>query len=122
MANYPWHSLAIDLAKQGLRKKEVYERIRESYADGKDLAPTFNAVISYLNRKKDLWYRPPEVKPNAKSNVVDVETFENLKKNTIKAAKELFYDKSYISQLEHAKTEGELTRIMITARERSYED
>lgn len=122
MANYPWHSLAIDLAKQGLRKKEVYERIRESYADSKDLAPTFNAVIGYLSRNKDLWYRPPEVKPNAKSNVVDIETFENLKKNTIKAAKELFYDKSYISQLEHAKTEGELTRIMITARERSYED
>lgn len=122
MANYPWHSLAIDLARQGLSRKEVYERIRESYANSKDLAPTFNAVIGYLSRNKDLWYRPPEVKPNAKSNVVDIETFENLKKNTIKAAKELFYDKSYIHQLEHAKTEGELTRIMITARERSYED
>lgn len=106
MANYPWHSLAIDLAKQGLSRKEVYERIRESYANSKDLAPTFNAVIGYLSRNKDLWYRTPE----------------NLKKSTIKAAKELFYDKSYIHQLEHAKTEGELTRIMITARERSYED
>lgn len=122
MANYPWHSLAIDLARQGLSRKEVYECIRESYANSKDLAPTFNAVIGYLSRNKDLWYRPPEVKLNAKSNAVDIETFENLKKNTIKAAKELFYDESYISQLKHATTEGELTRIMITARERSYED
>lgn len=122
MANYPWHSLAIDLARQGLTRKEVYERIRESYANSKDLAPTFNAVIGYLSRNKDLWYRPPEAKSSAKPDVIDVETFENLKKNTIKAAKELFYDKSYIHQLEHAKTEGELTRIMITARERSYED
>ena len=122
MANYPWHSLAIDLARQGLSRKEVYERIRESYANSKDLAPTFNAVIGYLSRNKNLWYRPPEAKSSAKPDVIDVETFENLKKSTIKAAKELFYDKSYIHQLEHAKTEGELTRIMITARERSYED
>ena len=122
MANYPWHSLAIDLARQGLSRKEVYERIRESYANSKDLAPTFNAVIGYLSRNKNLWYRPPEAKSSAKPDVIDVETFENLKKNVIKAAKELFYDKSYIHQLERAKTEGELTRIMITARERSYED
>ena len=96
MANYPWHSLAIDLARQGLSRKEVYERIRESYANSKDLAPTFNAVIGYLSRNKDLWYRPLEAKSSAKPDVIDVETFENLKKNVIKAAKELFYDKSYI--------------------------
>lgn len=55
MANYPWHSLAIDLARQGLSRKEMYERIRENYANSKDLAPTFNAVIGYLSRNKDLY-------------------------------------------------------------------
>ena len=49
-------------------------------------------------------------------------TFAELKRYTIKAAEELYYDQSYISQLKHAATEGELGRIMATARERSYED
>lgn len=122
MANYPWHSLAIDLAKQGLSRKKVYERIRESYANSKDLAPTCAAVNSYLTRNTDLWCKEAKMKKGLKPISADAEKFENLKKNTIKAAKELFYDESYIHQLEHAKTEGELTKIMITARERSYED
>lgn len=122
MANYPWHSLAIDLARQGLSRKEVYERIRESYADSKDLAPTCTAVNSYLARNTDLWCKEAKMKKGLKPISADSEKFENLKKFTIKAAKELFYDESYVFQLKHATTEGELTRIMITARERSYED
>lgn len=49
-------------------------------------------------------------------------TFAELKRYTIKAAEELYYDRSYITQLKHATTEGELGRIMATARERSYQD
>lgn len=122
MANYPWHSLAIELAKTGIGPRAVHRRICESYVNSKDLAPTFPAVNGYLARNTDLWYKEAKMKKGLKPISANAEKFENLKKFTIKAAKELFYDESYISQLKHATTEGELTKIMITARERSYED
>lgn len=44
--------------------------------------------------------------------------FKKLKRETINAAKELFYGNDVIDQLYYAKTEAELTRIMQTARQR----
>ena len=45
--------------------------------------------------------------------------FKKLKRETINAAKELFYGNDVINQLHYAKTEGELSRIMQTARQRN---
>lgn len=42
----------------------------------------------------------------------------NYKRTAIKTAKELFYPQSVILQLETAKTETEICRIMKTAREK----
>lgn len=42
--------------------------------------------------------------------------FEEIKKETIQVAKELYYTFTTIEQLEAARTEGELYAIMATAR------
>ncbi len=109
---YPWHPLAIELAKEKLTLKEIYERVHKSYPE-----PTFPAVSSYLYRNKIQWSDGTPAKRNDKRK-----RFSYLKKFSIQAAKDLMYDKSYILELKCAKTEGEIARIMATARERSYED
>lgn len=110
---YPWHPLAIELAKKKLTLNEIYGRIHKSYPD-----PTFPAVSSYLYRNKTQWSDSvAPVKRNDKRR-----RFSYLKKFSIQAAKDLMYDKSYILTLKYAKTEEEIARIMATARERSYED
>jgi len=43
----------------------------------------------------------------------------NYKRHAIKAARELFYPKEVILRLKLAETDGEIERIMRTARERS---
>ena len=44
--------------------------------------------------------------------------FYNRKRSTIKAAKELHYDKNVIEKLNYATTDSELSHIMCTARKR----
>ena len=44
------------------------------------------------------------------------ETFTMLKRRTIRAAKDLLYDKNTIEKLRAAESEGELERIMRAAR------
>ena len=48
--------------------------------------------------------------------------FKYEQERTIKAARELCYDKSVIERLENAKTEFELDRIMKTARQNLMEE
>lgn len=45
-------------------------------------------------------------------------SFKEIKSSIIKAAKELCYGEEVIEKLKKAKTEGELCRIMTTARKR----
>lgn len=47
---------------------------------------------------------------------ISEESFTAKKRHTIKAAKDLCYDKKYIAKLELAKNESELYRTMKTAR------
>ena len=44
------------------------------------------------------------------------ESFDFLKKNAIRTAKDLFYGDKVIIELKAAKTVGEINRIMVTAR------
>ena len=48
--------------------------------------------------------------------------FHNYKKQAIQAAKELYYDKEVIARLENAKTDADVSRIMVKARKDSYCD
>lgn len=48
--------------------------------------------------------------------------FESIKTQAIRAAKDLCYKKKYIDRLANAKTEGEVQRIMITARKEKFGD
>lgn len=49
------------------------------------------------------------------------EEFKQKRKDALKAAKDLLYDEKYISQLQTAKTEGELYRILKNARKEKFE-
>ena len=63
----------------------------------------------------------PKIKANntkkKENKQMSRETY-NYKRTAIKTAKELFYPQSVILQLETAKTETEICRIMKTAREK----
>lgn len=121
-----WRECAIRLANQGYIRSGIYSYICDQYARLKLTPPTLAAMTSYLRRHKSEWYNPAleTEKRDANKKVISEGkvTFAELKRYTIKAAEELYYDQSYISQLKHAITEGELGRIMATARERSYQD
>ena len=121
-----WRECAIRLANQGYTRSGIYSYIYDQYARLKLTPPTLAAMTSYLRRHKSEWYNPAleTEKRDANKKVISEGkvTFAELKRYTIKAAEELCYDQSYISQLKHATTEGELGRIMTTARERSYQD
>ena len=122
-----WRECAIHLANQGYIRSGIYSYICDQYARLKLTPPTLAAMTSYLRRHKSEWYNPAleaEKERAANKKVISEGkvTFAELKRYAIKAAEELYYDQSYISQLKHATAEGELERIMATARERSYED
>lgn len=122
-----WRECSIRLANQGYTRSGIYSYICDQYARLKLTPPTLGAMTSYLRRHKSEWYNPQleaEKESEANKRVISEGevTFAELKRYTIKAAEELYYDQSYISQLKHATTEGELGRIMATARERSYQD
>lgn len=122
-----WQECVIRLANQGYTRSGIYSYICDQYARLKLPPPTLAAMTSYLRRHKSEWYNSAleaEKEREANKKVISEGkvTFAELKRYTIKAAEELYYGQSYISQLEHATTEGELGRIMATARERSYED
>ena len=121
-----WRECAIRLANQGYTRSGIYSYIYDQYARLKLTPPTLAAMTSYLRRHKSEWYNPAleTEKRDANKKVISEGkvTFAGLKRYTIKAAEELYYDQSYISQLKRATTEGELGRIMATARERSYQD
>ena len=121
-----WRECAIRLANQGYTRSGIYSHICDQYVRLKLTPPTLAAMTSYLRRHKSEWYNPAleTEKRDANKKVISEGkvTFTELKRYTIKAAEELYYDQSYISQLKHAATEGELGRIMATARERSYQD
>lgn len=116
-----WRECAIRLANQGYTRSGIYSYICDQYARLKLTPPTLGAMTSYLRRHKSDWYNP-QLEANKRIISEGEVTFEELKRYTIKAAEELYYDQSYITQLKHATTEGELGRIMATARERSYQD
>lgn len=122
-----WRECAIRLANQGYTRSGIYSYICDQYARLKLTPPTLAAMTSYLRRHKSEWYNSAleaEKEREANKKVISEGkvAFAELKSYIIKAAEELYYDQSYISQLKHATTEGELGRIMATARERSYED
>ena len=48
------------------------------------------------------------------------ETFKSYKSEAIKAAIELGYDVDVIEKLNKAKTDGEIQRLMITARHKKF--
>ena len=116
-----WHALAIELARKGYSMKEIAYRVCEECEESGVKVPTYSTITSYLHRNGYAWGKYSSFNPKTKQPF-NAEAFTDLKKNTIKAARELFYSETYISQLKKAKTEGELNRIMATARERSYED
>lgn len=55
------------------------------------------------------------------SKSVESTSLQEYRKYAIKAAKELRYDESCIHKIKQAKSEGEIARIMLTARQRSCE-
>ena len=48
--------------------------------------------------------------------------FHNYKKQAIQAARDLYYDEEVIARLKNAKTDAEVSRIMVKARKDSYRD
>ena len=58
----------------------------------------------------------PKIKRKGEINIMSKETY-NYKRTAIVTAKDLYYPQSVILQLQSAKTESEIARIMRTARE-----
>lgn len=55
-----WHDFAIEMAKDGLSKTDIFNNILNLYSDSHftdigAVPPTYNAVKAYLNRNKSLW-------------------------------------------------------------------
>ena len=59
----------------------------------------------------------PKIQTEKENKQMSREAY-NYKRQAIATAKDLFYPKSVILQLQDAKTESEIARIMKTARER----
>ena len=122
LMQWDWHSFALDLACKGFRRSEIYGRICARSEQLGVPAPKRDTMTNYLRDHKAKWEHMSKERPLRDPEPAKSREFRNLKNATIRAARELYYDPIYISQLQAATTEAQLNRIMLTARQRSCEE
>lgn len=121
-AKWDWHEYAIDLAHRGFRYSEIYDWICQRYDRMGVAPPKRDTVTNYLWKHRPEW-RPVVIDHRTLDSAMrQSREFRNLQRTIIRAAKELMYDPEYILKLQKATTEAELSRIMLTARQRSCEE
>ncbi len=122
LAQWDWHSFALDLACKGFHRSEIYGRICAHSEQIGIPVPKRSTMTNYLRDHKEKWKHMSKDRPLLDPEPNKDREFRNLKNATVRAARELYYDPVYISQLQAATTEAQLSRIMLTARQRSCEE
>ncbi len=122
LTQWDWHSFALDLACKGFHRSEIYGRICTRSEQLGIPVPKRSTMTNYLRDHKAEWEHVSNDRPLRDPEPVKTREFRNLKNATIRAARELYYDPIYISQLQAATTDAQLSRIMLTARQRSCEE
>ena len=119
---WDWHGFALDLACKGFPRSEIYGRICAHSEQVGIPVPKRSTMTNYLRDHKAEWEHASKDRPLRDPEPSKSREFRNLKNATIRAARELYYAPIYISQLHAATTEAQLSRIMCTARQHSYEE
>ena len=119
---WDWHGFALDLACKGFPRSEIYGRICAHSEQVGIPVPKRSTMTNYLRDHKAEWEHASKDRPLRDPEPSKSREFRNLKNATICAARELYYAPIYISQLHAATTEAQLSRIMRTARQHSYEE
>ena len=119
---WDWHGFALDLACKGFHRSEIYGRICAHSEQVGIPVPKRSTMTNYLRDHKAEWEHASKDRSLRDPEPSKSREFRKLKNATIRAARELYYDPVYISQLQAATTEAQLSRIMLTARQRSCEE
>ena len=77
-----WHDIAIEMAKDGLSKSEIYYNLCHYYDHSESVCPTYNAVKAYLNRNKTLWKKDDIKEKFEKGYVESMEEYETVEVKT----------------------------------------
>lgn len=78
-----WHDIAIEMAKDGLSKSEIYYNLCHYYEHSESIGPTYNAVKAYLNRNKTLWKKDDDTEEKMKKGYVEsMEEYEPSEEKT----------------------------------------